>query len=252
LGLWGPWTKTEHDGRSIDFWNLNQGEGTVRFARLLDRSAGRVYGSLRALQEHVWLRAPEGERVVLNEIVEIRVWDLSSVDNGGWLIDYSSTYKCATDRSLLLKEYRYGGLGFRGTSRWHDGNSDYLTSTGKTRLDGDGTRARWCDVFGETGPEIEGILFMSHPENFEHPEPMRIWPAGSNKGRGDVFFNFCPVRHSDWLLEPGKEYALKYRLRVHTGKLNPRDADRLWNDFADPPRARVLKRFSGGEEGGGG
>jgi hypothetical protein len=125
LGLWAPWTRTELDGHEIDFWNLNQGEGTVRFARVLEKWEGPVFGGFRVLQEHVWLKAPEGERVVLNEILTVRVWNLGEADRPQWLLDRISTYRAATDQPLELRSYRYGGLGFRGTALWHNGNSDY-------------------------------------------------------------------------------------------------------------------------------
>ncbi|MDA1273021.1 MAG: PmoA family protein [Verrucomicrobia bacterium] len=242
VGLWGPWTKTEYAGNPIDFWNLTAGQGTVRFARFLDTTQGPVYGGFRARQDHVWLKAPEGERVVLYETLGVTVWSLPNGDHTQWLMDYTSTYRCATDQPLHLEAYRYGGLGFRGTGAWHNGNSDYLTSEGKSRRDGDATRARWCDVFGDTDQSVEGVVFMSHPENRSHPEPVRIWPPDSNNGRGDVFFNFCPVRETDWTFEPGEDYVLRYRLYGHSGKLDSAVSERLWRDFAEPPRATLLKR----------
>jgi len=29
LGIWMPWTKTKFEGREVDFWNLNKGQGQV-------------------------------------------------------------------------------------------------------------------------------------------------------------------------------------------------------------------------------
>jgi hypothetical protein len=134
-----------------------------------------------------------------------------------------------------LLKYRYGGLGFRATEKWHEGNSDYLTSEGRGRKDGHGTRARWCSVSGSTDKGDSGVLFMSHPDNREHPEPMRIWPEGY------VFFNFCPVQNRDWTLEPGNEYVLKYRLCVCEGSIGHEQAERLWQDFACPPEVTLEK-----------
>jgi len=239
LGLWGPWTETEYQGREIDFWNLNRHQGTVRFVAYEETHQGPVTGGFIAQQDHVWLQAPSEPRVVLKERLAIDVWNLGEAAVNVWLMDYTTRQRCATDSPLLLQAYRYGGLGFRGTSHWHNQNSDYLTSEGKSRADGDATRARWCDVFGETGQGIEGLLFLSHVENHAHPEPMRIWPSSSNNGRGDVFFNFCPVREDAWLLEPGREYVLRYRLFSHSGKLSPAEAERLWQDFTDPPKVTL-------------
>ena len=234
LGLWGPWTKTEFEGRDVDFWNLGDGKGTVRFVKFISTESGAVYGGFGAIQEHVDLKAPEGEKVALNEELDVRVWNPSR-PNEGWLLDYTTKQSCASASPLRLLAYRYGGLGFRATGQWNESNSDYLTSEGKTRKDGHGTRARWCDVFGTTEKGPAGVLFMSYIGNREHPEPMRIWPEG------DVFFNFCPIQQADWILEPGKTYVLRYRLYVYSGKITPETAERLWQDFSYPPKVKLEK-----------
>ncbi|MBN1392070.1 MAG: PmoA family protein [Sedimentisphaerales bacterium] len=234
LGLWGPWTKTEFEGRDVDFWNLGDGKGTVRFAKFISTESGDIYGGFRAMQEHIDLKAPEGEKAALNEELDVRVWN-SDRPNEGWLLDYTTKQSCASASSLRLLAYRYGGLGFRATGQWTESNSDYLTSEGKTRKDGHGTRARWCDVFGLTEKGPAGVLFMSYVNNHEHPEPMRIWPEG------DVFFNFCPIQQADWMLELGKTYVLRYRLYVHSGKITAETAERLWQDFSYPPKVKLEK-----------
>lgn len=232
MGLWMPWTKTKFEGREVDFWNLGKGQGTVRFVEFISTASGVVYGGFNAIQEHVALRTPEGEKVALNEELDVRVWNLG-VENEYWLVDYTSKQRCASASPLYLLKHRYGGLGFRATSQWNEDNSDYLTSEGKTRKDGHGTRARWCNVFGSTARGPAGVLFMSHPDNHEHPEPMRIWPEG------EVFFNFCPIQKADWILEPGNDYILRYRLYVYSGKITPETAERFWQDFAHPPEVKL-------------
>lgn len=234
MGLWNPWTKTRFEGRDVDFWNLGKGEGTVRFAGFDYIRPGPVFGEFRAVQEHVDLSAPGGEKAALNERLSVRVWNTGTESNY-WLLDFTTRQRCASSSPVQLLKYRYGGLGFRATEKWDQSNSDYLTSEGKSRKDGHGTRARWCNVFGSMDKGDSGVLFMSHPENREHPEPMRIWPEGH------VFFNFCPVQNKDWTLEPGNEYVLRYRLYVYEGSIGPEQAERLWRDFACPPKVTLEK-----------
>jgi len=235
MGLWMPWTKTKFEGREVDFWNLGKGQGTVRFAKFVSTESGPVYGGFRAIQEHVDFTVPEGEKVALNEELNVRVWNIGRVDQY-WLLDYTSKQCCASSSPLHLLKHRYGGFGFRATSRWNESNSDYLTSEGKTRKDGHGTRARWCNIFGTTEKGQAGVLFMSHPENHEHPEPMRIWP------KGDVFFNFCPVQKANWTLEPGNNYVLRYRLYVYNGTITVEKAESLWQKFANPPKVKLERK----------
>lgn len=235
MGIWMPWTKTKFEGQEIDFWNLGKGQGTVRFVKFLSTTAGPVYAGFMAEHQHVALNTPSGEKVVLNEVWDVRVYNVGGPDKGYWLWDFVSTQRCATDSPLLLLKYRYGGLGFRGAKQWQGNNALYLTSEGKTRKNGHATRARWCDMAGAINGKWAGVTIFSHPQNFRHPEPMRIWPSGQ------VFFNFAPEQLGDWTLEPGKNYVFRYRFYVHEGKVHVPLAERIWNDYAQPPVIKLKK-----------
>ncbi|HOX38060.1 MAG TPA: PmoA family protein [Candidatus Brocadiia bacterium] len=234
MGLWNPWTSTEFEGHHVDFWNLKEGQGTVRFREFASKTSGPVLGGFAAMQDHVDLKAAGGEKVALNEEFAVNVWSAGGTESGSFLLDVTTTQKCASASPLLLNAYRYGGLGFRATPAWKGG--DYLTSEGLKRNDGHASRARWCEVHGPGNPAPSGVLFMSHPQNREHPEPVRLWP-----GDGELFFNFCPVQKTEWKLEPGNVYVLKYRVCVHNGPMTSETAERLWNDFANPPKAVLEK-----------
>lgn len=234
FGIWMPWTATEFEGREVDFWNLAKGQGTVRFAEYLSSTSGPVFGGFSAKQQHVVLD-PNTEKVALNEVWNIRVYNVGGPKNGYWLWDFVSTQRCASDSPLHQLKYRYGGLGFRATNDWRGDNCDYLTSEGKTRKNGHATRARWCDMYGLTAGRFEGVTIMSYPGNFRHPEPMRIWPADMDY----IFFNFAPSQLGDWTMQPGKDYVFRYRFYVHRGKPDVAAINRLWYDFAEPPDVKV-------------
>ncbi len=232
-GIWGPWTKTHIDGREVDFWNLGKGEGTVRFAGFLSLTAGTVFCGFKAHQEHIDFGGRGEDHTALNEVLAVRAWDMNE---NAWLIDYTTTQNCPLSSGILLDAYRYGGgIGFRATGKWEKDNCTVLTSEGKDRKSADGTKARWCRVEGESGKGRSGILFMSYPSNREFPEPMRVWPLNANSNRGDLFFEFCPIRHKSWHFERGKDYTLKYRLYVYDGALSAKDAEMIWQGFAHPP-----------------
>jgi len=232
MGIWMPWTKAEFEGRKIDFWNLGAGKGTVRFKKFDWQMSGPIYGGFLAQHEHVDLKAPRGGKVAIKEMRSVRVYNVGG-KKGYRLWDFVSTQRCASDSAVHLLKYHYGGLGFRGTLKWDDDNSNYLTSEGKTRKDGDGSRARWCDIYGISSENWAGVTIMSHPKNFRYPEPIRIWP------KGNVFFNFAPSRLGDWTMQPGKDYVFRYRFYVHEGKPIVADIERIWNDFAEPPKVEL-------------
>jgi hypothetical protein len=241
-GIWNPWTRTKFQERQVDFWNLAEGQGTVRFNGFLSFTEGPVFAGFRAHQEHIDFTSEQDEVVALNEEWDIRVWNMAT-EKKVWLVDFTSILNCATEDGILFFKYRYGGgIGYRATELWGKDNSMVLTSEGKTRDGADATKARWCIIKGETQSKEgnSGILFMSNPQNREHPEPMRMWPSNDHKGKANMFFMFTPIRDNKWELEPGKNYALKYRLLVFDGELTPQEAEQYWNDFANPPEVKWI------------
>jgi len=230
MGLWMPWTHTQFEGRMVDFWNVGDGTGTVRFAKYLSTTDGPVFGGFQVEQEHVARKTSKGEQVILNEVWDVRAYNVGGPEKGYWLIDFESTQRCVADEPLIQDQYRYGGFGFRATSKWKGQTAAYLTSEGKGR-DGHGTRARWCDTSGRID-EWEGVTFYSHPQNFQHPEPMRIWPELDNY----IFFNFCPSQAEPWEMKPAEDHVFRYRMYVHQGKVVVADAERIWQDYANPPQ----------------
>lgn len=234
-GLWGPWTHTRIDTTRVDFWNLGEGMGTVLFKEFNKIDNGAVSASFVATQEHIALKTANAPQVGLNEGLELKLWDLNRPDR--YMFDYTTTFSSPLANGILFEAYRYGGgIGLRFNERWKANNCKVLTSEGNDRLTADGSNARWCIVSGEAsdGKGINGILFLSYPENRMHPEPMRVWPIDANDGRGDMFFEFCPIRHEEWRIKNGKTYELKYRMVVFDGELTADEAEAYWQNFAKP------------------
>jgi len=237
MGIWMPWTRTLYEGKHVDFWNLGDGTGTVQFTKYLSTTEGPVYGGFSAEHEHIARKTSAGEKVILREVWDVRVYNVGGPEKGYWLIDFKSTQRCVADKPLIQEQYRYGGFGYRAAREWKGENAKYLTSEGKTRKDGNGTRARWCDTAGAIKGKWAGITHFSHPQNFRHPEPMRIWPDFES----NVFFSFTPSPAGDWEMEPGKDFVFQYRLYVHEGTIEVDDAERLWHDYAEPPTVKLEK-----------
>lgn len=234
-GIWGPWTHTRIDTTRVDFWNLGDGQGTVLFKEFQSTTNGAVSAGFNAVQEHLDYKTQPQPQVALNENLQVKLWDLGREDR--YMLDYTSTFTTPLEDGILFEAYRYGGgLGMRFTERWHKDNCQVLTSEGEDRLTADGTNAKWAIVSGASsdGKGTNGILFLSNPNNRMHPEPMRVWPIDGNGGRGDMFFEFCPIRHEEWQIEPNKSYELKYRMIVFEGTLSKEEAEAYWQSFANP------------------
>jgi len=238
-GIWNPWTHVEYEGDTIDFWNINTKQGTVRFANFVSVLDGPLFSEFGALHEHVVFRKTGKEKVAMNELQRVRVY---APDKNGdfFIVDFNMLMNCADENPVRLLEYRYAGLGWRTTEKWDNKNSMVLTSEGKTRKDSDGSKARWCIVQGEIDNAYAGVVMMSFPTNYNFPEPLRIWPE-NQYNRGDMFANFCPTKDMDWLLSPGKNYALKYRFLVFNGRVDKEKAESAWYYFAYPPQVTIRK-----------
>lgn len=244
FGIWNPWTKVRIGNHETDFWNLGSKQGTVQFAGINSVINGPVYGGFSVKQDHIDFRVVKSGELAINEIWDVRAWNTEPVEGvNAYLVDFTTFLSVAGNEPIVFVAYRYaGGIGFRATGEWNRNNSTVLTSEGLTRKDADGSRARWADINGAfEGKGNSGITFFSHPANRDFPEPMRVWPENQN-GVGDVYFEFCPTRHNDWQLDPGKQYRLKYRMLVYDGKIDKEVAERLWNDFAYPPTIALLKK----------
>jgi hypothetical protein len=230
-GIWNPWTRTHFGEHKVDFWNLADRQGTVRFAEYLEKIELENQTGFRVRQEHIYFLEDGSEGVAMDETWKITVQNLPGQ---AYMVDLHTTLSTPLETGITLEAYRYGGgLGYRATEKWDPSNATVLTSEGKNWSEADATHACWVIIEGESSVEEgrSGILFMSHPENQAHPEPMRMWPPDSNEGKENVFFEFCPIRHQEWVLEPGLEYTLKYRMVVFDGPITTTTAEQYWGNF---------------------
>jgi hypothetical protein len=237
-GIWNPWTHVLYEGDTVDFWNLNKKEGTVRFAKFLGKVDGPVFSEYVALHEHVVLKKNGNEKVALNETQGVRIYQPATREY--YIADITIDLSTADESLFRILEYRYAGLGWRTTEKWDNKNSEVLTSENKTRKDADGSTARWCIVQGAIDDQFAGAVMMSFPENYNHPEPLRIWPE-NQYDRGDMFANFSPTKNKDWELLPGKIYPLRYRFIVFNGRFSKEKAEAAWQYFARPVKVTVKK-----------
>ncbi|KAA6336861.1 hypothetical protein EZS27_015017 [termite gut metagenome] len=228
FGIWNPWTHVIYDDKLYDLWNIGDKTGTVRARSIENIYKGPIFAGYTANLDH-YIFKPE-EEVIINEYWKVKTWNVGD----GFLWDFESHLLPSTSLPVLLQAYRYAGLGYRATEEWTKENCEMFTSEGKTRQEIDGTTARWIYITGATATGRSGLLFLGHPDNYNYPEPLRIWNENANGGRGDAFINFAPTKNKDWELSPGGHYILKYRLLAYEGEMTTDWANRLWNDFAYP------------------
>jgi len=233
-GIWSAWTNTEFDGRTPDFWNIHLNTGRVdRADSLKTYWEGPVHGGFIAKHHFTDLSAPTPV-TALNE--EWRVHVYNPPENQRYhLFDLVVTQTVSAGKPLVLPEYHYGGVGFRGHEDWNNPElMRFLTAEGLGR-DGHATRTKWTHIGGLSNGEPAGITIMDHPENFRFPQPVRIHPD-------TPFFNFAPTQLGEMRLEPGSPYTVRYRYVTYDGEPDPDELNRLWNDYAYPPGVTVTEK----------
>lgn len=235
-GIWNPWTHVLFEGDTVDFWNLKSKQGTVRFGSFVSVVNGPLYSEFAAIHKHVVFKKDGTEKVALNELQTVRVY-APGKNKDQYTVDITIEMNCASESPFHILEYRYAGLGWRATEQWNKSNSEVLTSERKTRKEADGSTARWCIVEGALDNDYGGAVMMSYPANYNHPEPLRVWPENSNNG--EMFAMFAPTKNKDWSLMPGKAYTLKYRFVVFNGHFTKEKAEGAWQYFSAPPKITI-------------
>lgn len=234
-GIFLAFTKTQFEGRDVDFWNLGSGKGRVRFKRVEVGATGPLFATFRTEQEHVDLTADNeeseigktsGGKVALLETWNVRVWN-SGWKDGYWLMDIDSSIRCASDSPLKLPEYHYGGMAIRAARPWTPKEVSFLTADGDDRIKGNHTRPRWCDIHGLVDGKTAGIALLTNPSNFRFPEPLRIHPTMP-------YMVYTPSFLGDWEISPDMIHRANYRFVVHDGLLSAETLEHLWQYYAAP------------------
>lgn len=231
-GIWASWTRTVFRGDTVDFWNVADRLGDVLPVALDSAWEGQVFGGFRARHRYVALTGGTPQEA-LQESWTARVYNVSGNGRPYWLFDLEVEQRTAGRDPLTLPTYHYGGVAYRGRDDWYGAeNATFLTSEGDAREAGNETRARWTHIGGVAEGGARGLAVLSHPDNFRHPEPVRIHPR-------EPYFVWTPSQLGEWSIEPGRTHRVRYRYVVHDGPPDAAELDRLWNDFAHPPRVTL-------------
>ncbi len=230
-GIWFSWRTGEFEGRKLNAFAPLEKLGRQEHAALDGVFSGPVFGGFRARQRLVDLNAPGGPKTALEDVWELRVYGTG----GLFVFDLDSTQTCASESAYTNQKNYYGGLGFRGSGDWEGKEGvSFLTSEGKTRLDGNGTAARWVAMNGKIGGRDAGFGFLGHPSNFRAPQRTRLHPS-------EPFFCWVPGAEAEHRIEPGKPYVSRYRFLSADRALGAEEMERHWSAYADPGRGVELR-----------
>ncbi len=208
--LFNAWTRVRFHGKKHDFWNQQQGTGTVEHVEVLRCWSGEGEGGFSVKLRQVSLE--------FGPAIE-ETWDVTiRPEEACTVVDFDIRQTCATDEPVVLETYRYGGFGFRGSASWNseddarfEGPMQVLTADGKGREEANHTRPGWIAAWGPVGEAPAGVAILDHPGNVRYPQPVRVHPKMP-------YFVFSPVVLGEIVLEPGKELRSRYRILTFDGE----------------------------------
>lgn len=226
-GIWTAWQKVESAGSHPDFWDLTQGKGRVAVESIGSAWGGPLAAGFDARQYFSDLDRRVG-MTVLRESWEV-------VAYGGTdrytLVDLRATQE-AINSAITLGANPFGGILVRGSRGWQGSKAVFLSSDGKDRNEALGTTARWCYLGGGGGGKQAGIAILTHPDNPRASEALFIDPV-------DPLMGFAPTAKAALALKPRGTFSLKYRYVLLDGAPDSKLFDKLWTEFANPPKIQV-------------
>jgi len=149
------------------------------------------------------------------------------VEGDRYYFDLDSRHSLVGEKPLVIEKYHYGGMAWRGNVAWLGADAcEFLTSDGKSRLDGNHSRPNWVAVIGELDGKPAAVVGMGHPQNFRAPQPVRIHPD-------KPYFCFAPMVEESFEIAEGKEYRSRYRFLVSGTGMDREWVEARWKEYAE-------------------
>ncbi|GMW03765.1 MAG: hypothetical protein AMXMBFR84_48990 [Candidatus Hydrogenedentota bacterium] len=211
------WISHEKVG-GFNFW-ADKPETRIAHQKVTDLVDGDTESSLTA--ENIWLNE---DKPVIYETRTIRTVDLGQ---GEWLMVFDLTFTPAGDE-VLIDDSGFGMLAVRmaKTMGVNDGGGTIRNSEGAVNGEAVFRKpARWVDYSGPVATGvIEGITFMDHPSNPNHPSPFHV--------RDDGWMGSSLTLGHPIVILKGSPLNLRYGLYVHAGLPPATAIEERWNVFA--------------------
>ena len=226
-----------HKLLGIDFWS-NESTARIRQQQWLvyedrDDSAGLAV-SLG------WYDGHDAQPLLEQELVAF----LKSGPGNGYTLETQSTFRPVAEE-IEFQQTNFGFFAVRvaRSISAHFGGGD-LTSSERVAGEADifGRPARWIDYSGPMPLPVadgsrasvtEGITYFDHPSNPGFPNSWHV--------REDGWMGCSACMHGPLQTSRARPLVLRYLLHIHSGEVNPGQADEISEDFAAWPSYRVVK-----------
>ena len=279
-GIFFAWTKAIFGEIETEFWGLGESEGRILaddfgpsiiegpvFTDLAIYNKGVVAGKtyfkeiwvvkLYALDEEgIWLFDVYVRQVPTNPEKPEKILRLDALTAPTPLpSEVQKPQEPSEDAILMvLPKVYYGGMAFRGTSKWlradaqdvartikrgvefkdaewlpQDVSLDVLTDQGGDRKSGDRNPAQWIDYTGPLDDDWGGVVMFDHPSNPRYPTQLRVHPELP-------YFCYAFVQNQPYTISSNEPLNMVYRFLIHNGHPKQEINERFARDFAEPPK----------------
>ena len=202
-GIFSAWTRAIYKGDTVDFWNRQQLRGKVEHLRVDTVLQGLVATQVQTTGRFVSLKHGD----ILHETRTVTVYPFGDA----FVLDMELVQKNITTDTLFIPQYHYGGFALRGSRTWNPDDVQHfsqhwnlLTSTGIQGPAANDTHAEWVSIWGDTGEGVAGVAVFSHPDNFRHPQAIRVHPSMP-------YWCFCPCIDGPFFIAPDQPFIARYR-----------------------------------------
>ncbi|MEM9658446.1 MAG: PmoA family protein, partial [Planctomycetota bacterium] len=232
-GVFTAWVRTSYDGKPVDFWNLAAGAGRVLHERVVSIDAASESAGFEVDLLHRVESSPPVD--VLRERWKIRA---VATDDSHFCFDLETTQSAITDVPLVVLEYHYGGVAFRGPAQWlspadREGSrpdssgrepSAMLNNLGSDRRQGNHQRARWIALTGQVDGRSATTAVLGHRDNFRAPQSARLHPT-------KPYFCFAPCVDGEFVIDREHPYRARFRYLVTDAAPDAEWLDQQWQSW---------------------
>lgn len=235
-GIFSAWVRTQYDDREIDFWNLAGGTGRVLHEKVVSVTEGDAAVGFEVDLIHRAVQEPAID--VLRERWKVTV---HPTDGAHHCFDLETTQAAITDKPLRVKEYHYGGIAFRGQTRWLTDNDSgakrrpelvrepggFTNSLGSDRVKGNHEHAQWVTFTGQVDGEPASITVLCHPDSFRAPQAARLHPS-------KPYFVFAPCVDGSFVIDREHPFQAKYRYLLTDTEPDAKWIQQQWDKWFTP------------------
>jgi hypothetical protein len=161
------------------------------------------------------------------------------LDDGGRVIDLSSTYTPAGD-AVTFGDTKEAGLCAVRVAKPIADTATITNAKGQTGEKNTwGKPAEWCDVSGMIGGKPYGVAVFDHPANPRHPSTWHVRQYGllaANIFGLHDFDKTNPPGAGKLTIKPGESATFRYRVVIHQGGAKAAGLDAKYQDYVKSQR----------------